>query len=394
MLFRSPLPAARDMRCLGAHLTFHGRPVAGTAARRLDEACQLARRVGNAPLAFEARVQLLAAQAMPHALFGCAVAPLATTAVEQLRKAVMAGLWGTRRARRSAGVVLTVFAPGHQLDPASAVAFTRLNTLMHMLRRHPQLAARIRAVRAHYGAQPRVAPCGPVGLLLETVRQMDGEWPVRALELHCGGQRIPLAAPPPKRGATQRETNSQWAHGLREMLRRWRWRQVEAERTSMAGVAEGIDRAATNALWRDLTTTGYEAGTVRGVVAGATMTQVRLHEARLAGSPLCQHCDTQEEEDAEHLWWRCPAWDELRVRFRTGCLEGDQPLPATSTQAKSGQPMGQYLAGAPACLRQCGIMPEKLRLQGREVPPARCTRLARAVQANGADSGGSACGGG
>ena len=37
-----PLTAVWDLRCLGAHLTFHGQMVAGTAAQRLDKACKLA----------------------------------------------------------------------------------------------------------------------------------------------------------------------------------------------------------------------------------------------------------------------------------------------------------------------------------------------------------------
>ena len=70
----------------------------------------------------------------------------------------MVGLWGTRCTRHSTGVVLTVFAPAHRVDPASAVAYTRLPALMRMLLRHPDLASWVQAVRAHYSAHGTSPP--------------------------------------------------------------------------------------------------------------------------------------------------------------------------------------------------------------------------------------------
>ena len=36
--------------------------------------------------------------------------------------------------------------------------------------------------------------------------------------------------------------------------------------------------------------------------------QKQLHAAGLAESPLGPSCECQEVEDAEHAFWRCPAW--------------------------------------------------------------------------------------
>ena len=132
-------------------------------------------------------------------------------------------------------------------------------------------------------------------------------------------------------------------------------------------MAAGIDRKATCALWRDPTTPGYVAGTVRSIVVGAVWTRARLHESHLAASPICQHCRGAEAEDAEHLWWQCPAWQEMRDCFRTGCLAEGQPLPTMATQATSGIPLARRLADAPACLRLCGVMPEDCGCKGVKI---------------------------
>ena len=48
------------------------------------------------------------------------------------------------------------------------------------------------------------------------------------------------------------------------------------------------------------------------VLTGAFRPLSRLHKAQCSDTPVCQWCEQGEEEDKEHLFWRCPSWAHIR----------------------------------------------------------------------------------
>ena len=69
-----------------------------------------------------------------------------------------------------------------------------------------------------------------------------------------------------------------WAHMVRNALRMKRWQEASVRRMDMNGLEHGVDRDATNLLWRSQT--GKAAGVLRGLIAGPTWTQDRRCRAK------------------------------------------------------------------------------------------------------------------
>lgn len=103
----------------------------------------------------------------------------------------------------------------------------------------------------------------------------------------------------------------------------------------MPGIEVGIDRGSTLALYRSATTSEQRRGVLRSVLAGAIRTH--LHQARLVDSPICPHCKLGCVEDAEHMWWACPAWGALRLKYKDHLFS--------------------FRESWPSCFQRCGLMP-------------------------------------
>eukprot|EP00660_Eupelagonema_oceanica_P019452 gene19452-biopygen4945 len=88
--------------------------------------------------------------------------------------------------------------------------------------------------------------------------------------------------------------------------------------------------------WKRLS--GLERGYLRVIVAGGVYTQQRLFDMHKVKSAHCQHCGAQTNEDQQHIWWDCPAWQAVRERHPDALAEYDRQWPA--------------------CLRLNGVMPE------------------------------------
>ena len=159
-----------------------------------------------------------------------------------------------------------------------------------------------------------------------------------------------------------------WGHLVRDAARLVRWRIAATRRADMQGIEGGIDREATNHGWKSAPS-GFEAGVIRSVVAGAVLTEDRRYRFKLkdrtgsqAASPSCPHCAAGAAgviEDIQHLWWDCAAWDLVRMNHSSAVSSRDTQWPK--------------------CLRYCGILP--LGLQIPQVDPPVATAVQRMMAA-------------
>eukprot|EP00660_Eupelagonema_oceanica_P019319 gene19319-biopygen17241 len=282
-------------------------------------------------MSFSEKAWMLAAAAAPKGLYGCSVTPYTATHLASLRRAFLATLFPKHR-RRCPEIVLTLMVQGHRVDPEQIVQYECLRLLWRMVDRRPELRGRIERVwreRARAGGAD--AP-GPIGRVARVAAQLGWEWispwafrDQRSGRVH-GYARMSLGA---------------WEHEVREATRLAAWRAAEERRgryhDDFAGIADGIDRAATMSLYGWKRLTGLERGFLRVIIAGGVYTQRRLHQMQLVKTPVCTHCDMGVEEDQQHIWWQCPAWQAVREQHPDALAEYD--------------PMW------PACLRLNGVMP-------------------------------------
>ena len=85
----------------------------------------------------------------------------------------MTAIWGDSRRNRCKEIVLSLFAPGHQVDPLQGLPYRRLVGLVRMAQRRPDVRALILKVRRLAGTRP---PLGPVGLARDAFRQVGWRW--------------------------------------------------------------------------------------------------------------------------------------------------------------------------------------------------------------------------
>eukprot|EP00660_Eupelagonema_oceanica_P019749 gene19749-biopygen33098 len=257
-----------------------------------------------------------------------------------MQRAVAKALYGNHHKKRCVELVLTLLGRGHRLDPAQAAALRRVTTLQRMLLRRRELRTvleRAWGKRCGGGAPPPppAGGVGPVACLLATLKKLGWSWP-RPTELRTArGETLDLLE----------VTEGRLAHEVRDAARRAAWKEAESRRAKahddVSGIGDGVDRDATCALLRRCPElTPYQLGIVRTIICGGTWTRARLHAIKVIPDPGCCYCGGAAEENQRHRWWDCPAWAKERARH---------PIAVAA-----------YQEDWPACLVNCGVMPETL----------------------------------
>eukprot|EP00660_Eupelagonema_oceanica_P019103 gene19103-biopygen11384 len=322
-----------NVKGVGVHLSAVRAKRSGTASARVTEAISVAARVRHlSPATFTEKAWLLAAAAAPKGLFGCAVTPYTRAQLASLRRAFAMALF-PKHTRRCQEIVFTLMVQGHRIDPEQVVPYECLRLLWRMVDRRPDLRGPIERVWRERQQKAAQDAAGPIYRLECVAEQLGWQWisPWTFRDRRSGRSfcyaRMPEQA---------------WLHEVREAARRTAWREAEQRRKKFhddfAGIGEGVDRAATTSLmaWKRLS--GLERGYLRVVVAGGVYTQQRLFDMHKVKSPHCQHCGARTNEDQQHIWWDCPAWQAVRERHPDALAEYDPEWPA--------------------CLRLNGVMPE------------------------------------
>ena len=337
------VPQVLSDRCLGAHLSFTTSQEPGDhITQRLRRALDAAHRIAALPLPLTARSRMLAAQPCAAAFYGTEVTQLTAGQQTKLAGAVLHVLWGSSRQRRCREIVLTLFAPGHLVDPQQALLYRRLVAFQRMVTLRPDVRGLLLRVRAHQGP----APLGPVGLILEALVHLQWTWG-SPWTVTTSTTSFDLLTVP----------SAEWAHAVRHALRLRQWCAASERRPNdMTGVEMGIDREATSAGWQTANSF-LVAGVIRSILAGAVWTQDRWHRSapKTHSSATCPHCANGVPETLQHLWWECAAWDSIR-RDHPDAVAARRP-------------------SWPCCLTSCGIMPV-----GLYDTPSEQTAVATAVQ--------------
>ena len=265
---------------------------------RLRVACGRFAKVRRIPASYRWRCLLGAAAGTQAGIYGAACGRPPAQELEQLRRA--ARVVACRGQRAAAEIVFGILSPAWRLDPKAVAVLAPVRQAARALRAGtlPLDVWRATASAVTAGAGRAV---GPVAAALASLLSLGlGE----DIESWAGVPDAPHGWRPAEHEcrSTDRVLLAAWG--------RAECRKLAARRRDYAHLAQGADRWATRRLLDSGALSAEAAGSLRAVLAGSVVTAVVA--AKWGGKPpLCPHCQLADE-DLEHRYWTCPAWDARR----------------------------------------------------------------------------------
>lgn len=115
-------------------------------------------------------------------------------------------------------------------------------------------------------------------------------------------------------------------HIIRNSYRQFYLNKASQRRQDCSGPLYTIDITLTRAFYLSLMHPIHQS-LLRHVLTGSLDHAHRLYKSNLVSSPICPHCNSQNET-AEHIFWHCPRWNSIRqgypILFRLLSLVGTQ----------------------------------------------------------------------
>ena len=308
---------------------------------RWSKAVGRVRRLRYGPLSFSDRTQVAATGGIPCQLYGSELQSATQNQVIASRRSVSAMVWRGKTWTRSPVATFTFILPGHRLDAKQAVIYHVLTLARRILKHRVDLHSWFQA--AWELRKTTQKGYGPVGVLAKAVKLLGWCWDTPWHFTLQSEDALPLLEGP----------DGRWKHVLRHELRLMVWKEPQfVNRQDLAGAhSDSIAYDATVALvqrkistaettstskWpKKVTLTPAQGMHLRTLLSGSVHTRCRLLKAGLVKSSLCLFC-LQEDEDAEHIFWKCPQWKDHRTSLY-------KKYPPAEIDA------------LPVCTRQCGV---------------------------------------
>ena len=332
------LPVQREFRQLGVGVrTTPKRGTGPLLQKRMESTKKALRKARMLPVGFKGRALIVAVMILAAGLYGAELVDVTMKRAMGLAAAVLHMLRGPTRPCRAKEIVFALVVPGHRVAPTMLIPYKRACWLASLARTRgtPQSIA-----QAVWETDPMPKQTGLMGRPLGELRKLG--W----LPVQRWWQRTYPGAKKPVNMAL--DAKEEVEHILQEELRKREPLRVEARRPRVfAGMGGEINRGLTLAY---LSHCGVELDTalLRGALTGALWTAARAHERGLRPTRTCPYCDKRVPEDEEHLLRRCLAWTAARESDITEIM-----LLAKALRIGS-------LSDWPACLKLCGILPDKL----------------------------------
>ena len=338
------LKGVSSFKLVGSMIAAHVKPGVKQRNKRVSTSCSRLHKLRYAPARFKHRLRMSAASPLPCAVFGTELQDLTQGQKTQLRTAVSNVLWRGKTWCRSAATTFTLIAPGHLLHPRQACIWQAFTVARRLLaRRHDIRASFVATWEAiQHDASVVKRLWGPVRRLHQAVIELRATWREPFCIITEHNVRLHLF----------QGSSLQWKHDLRHALRTMVWVSDRAflNRLDMQGAGVIAYDATVSLLRRSerpkrqkrykqsAPLSLFEQTHLRAILTGAVRTSEKLFKAQSCASPNCVHCGRDVIESVEHLFWHCPAWDQLRASFLHN--------------------FGNHLANAPSCTKCCGILPQ------------------------------------
>ena len=316
-----------EIRILGVTFYFDAGKVSyGISKAEIDSAIATNHRIRALPLPWWGRSLLCGSIVVGGLSNGSEVRVLKPEAERSLRTSMTACMWAKSGRHRSPSVIFTLLVKGHVVDATQATLTTRILRWARAVRNDPGLADTAWHMATTMSSANRAT--GPVNALLVALRRLNLRW-IRPTAFEYLGTSLEV-------NGTKKQLG-EFAHYVREAGRQMVWDQARHDLTRRhqaddseqvlggIGLNGGVDRALTLSLYGNASLSEQRRGVLRLIFANGVYTQkLRAKLPENAGlSPKCTHCDQDEDESLEHIWWHCPCWQHQRQKWFPewhGCL--------------------------------------------------------------------------
>ena len=342
-----------SVRDLGVVATAGAKRQAPVAAARLRVAIGRFGRVRRIPASFKWRCLMGAAAGTSAGLYGATCGRPPAKELEQLRRAARGA--ACRGLRAAAEIVFGVLSPTWRLDPKAVAMLAPVCQAVRALRngRLPLQLWRSTAAAVAAGVGRRA---GPVAAALCSMKALElGD----DLECWTGVPAAPLGWRPADhpRQASVDVLLASWS--------RAECRKLAARRADFAHLAQGIDRWATRRLLLSGALSAEAAGALRSILCGNVVPEALAAKWSGRGA-RCPHCGLADE-DHEHRFWLCPAWDAQR-RVALAGVSSDTPLALDPAAVRHGLPAGVGRTGVLAMSTQLAALADAAASADPQIP--------------------------
>ena len=286
----------------------------------------VAQRIAICPLNISAKEILLASAGAPKFSFGLELGSCDIKTERSLRSVVSRALW-SKSHHKSNDVLFTICHKGHLFDPTQLKLYFPFKIARRQLMKHAamqhfwtQLWHDTANTRSRY-KDGRSNMVGPLSTLFCVSHQIGWNW-VDPFTFQWQVDETTLLTIP-LLGLDEHY----FLHLVRLAIARLLWRRAAAARKNLRGIERGIDKKTTTELLNSQQLDPYDCGILRAIFVDGISTQKHLWNMRQADHPVCQYC-WAAEETLVHLFWECPIWQNVRLRYLTDSqLERSAQLP-------------------------------------------------------------------
>eukprot|EP00973_Karenia_brevis_P023401 3220921-Karenia_brevis.AAC.1 len=148
----------------------------------------------------------------------------------------MRAIWGAGRGLRCKEIVLTLFTPGHRIDPHQYFDYVSLISFHRAVTQDVRLQSLF--VRAWGLRNSSQKAHGVVKSLWQAVHRLGWQWVEPFVLITSAGHEVRILC----------DQISAFKHAIREAQRTMLWQRAASRRDDMQGIEVGIDRVATLAV--------------------------------------------------------------------------------------------------------------------------------------------------
>ena len=296
-------------------------------------------RIQFSPYNFEEKSKMLAIYATPVLTWGRELLRTSKTIMQGMARKVNTALHPNKWTRRSHSIVFTLCTHGHLIHPTMASDYTALHTVRRILKRRPDLQEEWRQVQREYeqNEEAQKIAMGPgiafreiahhLGWKCEeglSVQRKDGSW-MHLLETEDGAfshivredQRCQAwsCEALTKRTCYDEVKNlgidySETVMHLRSKIdgkKKEKWVHPRERHDDQPGVASRTQDKHKHTV--------EERGALRSVMCNSAFTMETLTKIRGKARQqhnTCPFCDQGVCEDEDHMFWKCPAHEQMR----------------------------------------------------------------------------------
>lgn len=297
-------------KLLGGQMSFASKRSLKLANKRAEAFLAVSKRVMICPLNDDARASLLSTIGAAKYTYGLELGGCSIQLERTLRSSILACIWHKRPSKCS-DVVLTLCFKGHQFDPTQLRLFAPFSIARRQLAKHAELQQMwtftwIQSCQARSAQTNRSLRFGPLAILQSVSNTLSMDW-ISPFEFKFQLSNNHVIIIHLLHG-----TDAYFHHILRFVISQYLWSRA-AQRTSLASLRSGVDKVATLRLHNSRNLEPYAKGVLRGILADAITTQKYLFRSKRAAFPTCPFC-WKDEEDLEHLFWKCENWSSERSK--------------------------------------------------------------------------------